>query len=186
MNQRFTQFCGTWNRNDSTARSTPAYVSVLDASAWAMWTDLLALTNTTTARLWQASPPLTDPPTGMAWNPNCLIYYRTGFTAISQMNSWDIPCGCPGQIPVTALTGHHGYARGHGMGTPGTNNPVQGVKVWFCTANNPPNNLVQVNVLADIVRYDSQYDYTVLVFDSDVSTKGITPMYVGDTRQRTC
>ncbi|MGO9202614.1 MAG: hypothetical protein ACLQM8_18995 [Limisphaerales bacterium] len=166
------------------AASALQAVSVLDTSAWAIWTDLLALTNTTTASLWKTTPPLTDPPTGMAWNTNCLIYHKFGLTAISQMNSWDIPCGCPGQIPVTALTGRHGYARGHGMGTPGTNNPMApALTVWFCTTNNPPNNLVPVNVLADIVRYDSQYDYTVLVFDSDVSTMGITPMYVGDTPQ---
>jgi hypothetical protein len=132
---------------------------------------------------------LTEPP-ALAWNTSSFIYGKTGFTAISQLNSWDInnPPNGPCVVPVTALTGRHGYTRGHGMGGTATNywlgfpNPPL-MTVWFCY---PPTNVVQVNVLADIVRdYGTNYggDYTVLLFDRDVTANGITPMQVSSPPQ---
>ncbi len=160
---------------------TTVTISVLDTPAWTKWQDILAETSTRTPGLW-VSVPVTNQPTGMAWNTNCLIYGKRGFTAISQLNSWDVGNNGPGIVPVTALTRRHGYTRGHGMGPTTTNlNPLAlDMTVWFVTTNSPPTNLVAVNVLAYIVHAgDDGYEYTVLLFDSDLPRDGISPMEVG-------
>jgi len=160
-------------------------VSVLDTSAWAMWTDLLALTNTTTASLWTDLS--CSGPAAMARNTSSLICGKTGFTAISQLNSGSSNAPCvAGQRPVTALTGHHGYMRGHGETASGTNyysTVAPFMTVYFC---NGSGNVVQVNVLASIVHNPASggtNDYSVLFFDTDVTTLGVTPMQVGETPQ---
>jgi len=163
------------------------------ASSWttvtvaADWDYLIEHTNGKTPGIW-ASMPYTQPPTGMAWNINSLIYYKTGFTAISQLNSWDFvwPNNGPGQIPVTALTSRHGYTRGHGMGVlegqSATNWPAPSMTVWFCDAYNN-NAVVPVNVLGSIVRYEGAYDYTVLLFDTTLPS--YMQMQVGNSPQST-
>jgi hypothetical protein len=152
--------------------SAPVSAAVLGSDAWTAWTTLLNNTNGKTPNVW-ATMTLTQPP-ALAWNTSSLIYGKTGYTAISQLNSWDInnPPNGPGVVPVTALTARHGYTRGHGMGGTATNYwlgppypPL--MTVWFCL---PPTNVVQVNVLAYIVRDEGTNggDYTVLLFDSDL------------------
>jgi hypothetical protein len=165
----------------SPGASSEAEVFALDATAWAVWENLIAGTNGETPSIW-ASLSWSDP-TDMAWNPNSLIYGKRGWTAISQLNSWNLgTCDCPCQIPITALTGRHGYACGHAFGSTSTNqfNPLSYPCVWFC---DPYNNVVQVNIPACIVRHDADHDYTVFLFDRDVSESGITPMYVGSVPQ---
>jgi hypothetical protein len=137
----------------------------------------LGATNSKVTCLW-SNMPFANPPNGMAWNFNSLIYGPEGFTAISQLNSWDVKDPLPvGQVPVTALTRRHGYTRGHGMGfaqgTYGeTNTPMT---VWFCAANNQ---LVPVTATNYYTRYYGDYDYTVLIFTNDLPPS-ITPMDVG-------
>jgi hypothetical protein len=174
-----------WNIFGYGCCSTPAYVSVLGTSAWAMWTDVLALTNTTTASLWTDLS--CSDPAAMARNTSSLICGKTGFTAISQLNSGSSNAPCvAGQRPVTALTGHHGYMRGHGETASGTNyyrTVAPFMTVYFC---NGSGNVVQVNVLASIVHNPDSggtNDYSVLFFDTDVTTLGVTPMQVGEAPQ---
>jgi hypothetical protein len=67
-------------------------------------------------------------------------------------------------------------------GTAITNNPMSpAMTVYFCGPF--VNNLVTVNVLADITRNDGVNDYTVLLFDSDVTASGMTPMQVSSEPQ---
>ena len=158
----------------------------LGPGSWADWQYLLGRTNGTTPNLW-ANLPNANPPNGMGRNNNSVIYQMNGYTAISQLNSWGVtPNGyTPGVVPVTALTGLHGYTRGHGIAPAGTiitnyyseQNPI--MTVWFCDANN---NLVTANVLALISHgyLSGAWDHTVLLFDKDVSALGISPMQVGN------
>jgi hypothetical protein len=178
-------FVGMFNQFGSNYNPA-AYIVVADQCGIDALNHFLANTNGKTSSLW-TSIPATDPPTGMAWNPNSLVHGMTGFTAISQMNNWDLyPCSCPGQVPVTALTSRHGYTRGHGMGfddvVGGGEIDRRGtrVPVWFCTANNQ---LVEADVQLQYTRkYTTNgitYDYTVFIFDRDLVPLGITPMRVG-------
>jgi len=159
----------------SAGSSSAASVAVLGQTEWGVWTTLLANTNGETPNVWtiiQQNPPK------LQWNTKSLIYGKGGYTAISQLNSWGVCIP-----PVTALTGRHGYTRGHGNNVNGalTNNPRSpAMTVYFCY---PPTNLVTVNVLARIIRNDGVYDYTVLLFDTDVTTSDITPMCVHSNPQ---
>jgi len=133
----------------------------------------------TTPNVWST---ITLSPPALAWNTHSLIYGKVGYTAVSQLNSWNNPNSI-GQVPVTALTGHHGYTSGHSLGGTTTNwysttNPL--MTVYFCS---PPSTVVTVNVLGVIVRADGVNDYSVLFFDSDVTAGGITPMCVGEPPQ---
>ncbi|MGA2659018.1 MAG: immunoglobulin domain-containing protein, partial [Verrucomicrobiota bacterium] len=161
----------------SAGSSSAASVVVLGNPAWTDWTTLIANTNGKTPSVWSTMR-LTQPP-ALAWNTSSLIWGKAGYTAISQVNSWDILSNTPGVFPVTALTARHGYTRGHGMGGTRTNNPATSMTVYFC---DPNNTVHQVNVLANIVRYDGVNDYTVLLFDSDLPAS-ITPMQVASQPQ---
>jgi len=155
--------------------TTPYQIDVLDY--------FLAATNGKVASLW-ADMPITNQPTGMAWNTDCLIYGVPGFTAICQANNWTAwPfCGCPGEASITALTARHGYASGHTFG--GRNGLIDMYQetgayppVWFCTASS--------QVVTNYIRYafgrytgDGQYDYIIFMFTNDLP-QSITPMNVG-------
>ena len=132
-----------------------------------VWTNFIAHTNGRTTAIWTArrhsegwpaTPPLA------VWDKKGLMWGMRGLTGVS-------PCwtaeGYPGQVPVTALTKRHGYARGHSMGGNGFNTNFAGHKVWFLTTNNV---VVEVKVLRDVVRgwADSKTDYTILLFDRDL------------------
>jgi len=162
-----------------------ATLDVADAFSLNVLHNFLNSTNGKTPSIW-SNLPMANPPAGMAWNNQSLIYGWKGFTAISQQNNWTVPpyCYCPGQIPVTALTKRHGYTRGHGFGF--DNPPYYGAfdfygtfgfypPVWFCTANNE---LVTSHVAYSYTRNYGPYDYTVLIFTRDLPP-GITPMQVG-------
>lgn len=143
---------------------------------YTIWTNFIARTNGRSMLIWSNR----EHPIGwpfrrpvVTWNTNSLLYGMKGFTALS-------PCwegeGNSGQVPVTALTRRHGYTRGHAMGPSGFNLNQAGKKVWFLTSDN---RLVEVKVLADVVRVLSEdgRDYTLLLFDRDLPS-GITPMRV--------
>ena len=157
--------------------SPVAAVVVLGSGNWSDWEYLLSLTNGATPSLWTT---LTKTPPVEKWNPHCLIYGVNGFTAISQLDTYQLQLG---QIPVTALTRRHGYTRGHGMGYDGTSvtnayteqNPM--MKVWYCDSGG---NQVTVNVVGQVTHggMGAPYDYTLLLFDSDLPA-GITPMQWG-------
>ncbi len=116
---------------------------------------------------WPARPPL------VRWNPNGLMWGMRGLTALSPC--WEME-GNPGQVPVTALTKRHGYARGHSMGPDGFRTNFAGKRVWFLTTNNVT---VEVKVVREVVRTigGSGRDYTILLFDRDLPDS-ITPLRV--------
>jgi hypothetical protein len=142
---------------------------VLNDWGWSTWAAYIGSTNGKSDSLWATR---TANPLRLAWNRNCILYGREGFTAISQLNG--IPGNLPGQIPITALTRRHGYTRGHHLGTEGRRTDWNGFKVWFCTADDK---VVQATVREAFVRSSGGYDYTVMIFDRDLP-KGITPMWV--------
>ena len=133
-----------------------------------VWTNLLAHTNGRSMTMWAVrshSPkwPATAPI--VVWNTNSLIWGMKGLTALSPC--WEVESGI-GQMPVTALTRRHGYARGHGMGPDGFNTNFAGRKVWFATTNNV---VVEVTIVRDVVRTlqgSGKNDYTILLFDRDL------------------
>ncbi|HYT20924.1 MAG TPA: hypothetical protein VEW05_11930 [Candidatus Polarisedimenticolia bacterium] len=152
--------------------SPAARLVVLDASAWVIWTNYIAHTNSKSSSLWTtySHPIITNAPS-LAWNTNCLLYGMTGFTAISQANSFQ------GNLaPVTALTKRHGYTAGHVIAAPGSDgfNGHADTKVWFCTAFNQ---VVEMTNVIAYVRYTNGYDYTIFIFTEDL-TNTITPLSV--------
>jgi hypothetical protein len=155
-----------------------ARLVVLDAPAWAVWTNFIANTNGKTTEVWATNAHPVGWPTDaplLAWNTNCLLYGKTGFTAISPCNEFE---NYIGQIPVTALTKRHGYMRGHGQGVCGLRtNHYAGKKVWFCTADNA---VVEMTVAADFIESPFEgcvYDYGLVVFTEDLPSS-ITPLSV--------
>ena len=62
------------------------------------------------------------------------MWGMTGLTALSPCWSGE---GSPGQVPITALTRRHGYARGHDMGPQGFSKAHAGQKVWFLPGTTP-------------------------------------------------
>lgn len=138
-----------------------------------VWTNFIARTNGRSTTLWseRLHPPdwPTNAPT-LAWNTNSLVWGMKGLTALS-------PCwpgeGGSGQVPITALTRRHGYARGHGMGPEGMPTNVVGLPVWFVTTQNQ-------RVAATIARAKvslSRGDYTIFLFRKDLPL-GIEPLRV--------
>ncbi len=109
----------------------------------------------------------------LAWNTNCLFWGMKGQTALSQC--WTSQGG-RGQVPVTALTRRHGYARGHSMGNAGLTDHFNGQRVYFCTTNNE---VVEAVVLDALVQIGKGYDYCLLRFAKDLPP-GIEPMRVAD------
>ncbi|NOS69759.1 MAG: hypothetical protein HOP33_07505 [Verrucomicrobia bacterium] len=143
-----------------------------------VWTNFIAHTNSRETRIWSlrwhpGSWP-TNPP-ALMWNTNNLMWRMKGLTALS-------PCwtgeGSSGQIPVTALTRRHGYARGHGMGAEGISTNSNGSRVWFLTTNNT---LVEARIVSSIVRayLTRKADYTIFLFAKDLPDS-IQPMCVAE------
>jgi hypothetical protein len=169
---------------DAVGTGNPAggWVGIVDSSAMAVARHWATYTNNKTCNLW-SSRPTTDPPTGLAWDSSCLLYGKTGFTAISQCNQF----APRGQMPVTALTPRHGYMRGHGAGTPdnvpfaGLNSGFNGSNVYFCTGDGN-NTLVTATVASGYTRCwgPDGYDWTILVFNADLPST-IQPMAVSYT-----
>jgi hypothetical protein len=150
---------------------------------FSVWTNFIAQTNSRTMDMWStrfypdgwpAIPPV------LAWNTNCLLYDREGFTGISQSSEFE---GAPGQIPVTLVTRRHGFMRGHGNGPVGLQTTgLAGKKLWFCTASNT---LVEMTIAAQYVRLGQFsdgtstvfYDYGLVIFTQDVPDS-ITPLSI--------
>ncbi len=171
---------------DSYGRSTygGGWVGIVNSSAMSVAQHWTTYTNNKTCNLWSCRPN-TDPPTGLAWDTSCLLYGKTGFTAISQCNDWDLPYR--GTCPVTALTPRHGYMRGHG--TYGSDNPFAGLNtnfngqhVYFCTGDGN-NTLVTATVAMGWTRCETNNcDHTILVFTADLPAT-IQPMEVSANSQ---
>ncbi len=162
--------------------SPAARLVVLDAPAWAVWTNFITYTNGKTDQLWTTYTLPTGWPSNythqpsLAWNTNCLLFGKTGFTGISQCNEWQ---GNPGQLAVTALTKRHGYMRGHSAAPYlfSTNADYAGKKVFFCTADNQ---VVERTVAATFNRNKADgdtNDYTMVIFTNDLPSS-ITPLSV--------
>jgi hypothetical protein len=165
---------------------------VLDTQGWTVWQNFTNIINSyNNDSIWSpfwsnfdrnlhyASNAVPAPTSStLSWNANCPLNHFTGFTAVSQCNSFGNASGYygnAGQFPVTALTKRHGYLRGHGNG----GNQV-GQKVWFCTAYNQ---IVEMTVLKSMI--SSSYptnnqtanDYGLVLFSTDLPST-ITPMLV--------
>ena len=143
-----------------------------------VWTNFIAHTNGRDMRIWATRTHPADWPTNppaATWNTNSLIWGMRGLTALSP--SWAAQ-GAVGQIPLTALTRRHAYARGHGMGADGFSTNFAGKKVWFLTADN---SLVEAKVKRVVVRTAGtnqvHRDYTILLLDRDLPPT-IEPMAV--------
>ena len=152
---------------------------VCDTWAWDIWTAFNnGITPQSSDQVWLTRTPgntQNDQPS-VQWNPNSLIHGKTGYTAISPIGYLD-PLN-PTQITVTALTPRHGYARGHGMGSPdGWRTDWNGRKIWFLDADNNP---VAATVAGAYVRNPDNHgkvppDWTVVIF-SDPLPASITPV----------
>ncbi len=142
-----------------------------------VWTNLLAHTNGKSMTIWSTrshSIGWPNSPPEVTWNPQSLIFGMKGFTALSPC--WQVESGV-GQVPVTALTRRHAYARGHGMGPDGFNKNVAGKKIWFVTADNT---VIEATVLRNVVRTYTEAmprDYTIMLLSKDLPI-GIEPMRV--------
>lgn len=152
---------------------------VPDSLAQLVWTNFTALTNDRDMRIWSTrTHPIewpTNPPI-VTWNRNSLIWGMRGMTALSP--SW-AGQGAVGQVPLTALTRRHVYARGHGMGADGFHDGFAGKKAWFLTTNDT---LITVAIRRSVVRItpgtnQAHRDYTILLLDQDLP-ETIEPMAV--------
>jgi hypothetical protein len=158
------------------------WVGIVDSDAMAVYQHWASNNNNKTCSLW-SNRPTTNPPNGLAWDTSCLLYGKTGFTAISQCDDWN--AGIRGQMAVTALTPRHGYMRGHGAGTKdyvpfyGFNTNFNGRSVYFCTGDGN-NTLVTATVANAYTRCWGSYpyyDWTILIFNADLPST-IQPMQV--------
>ena len=141
-----------------------------------IWTNFIAHTNGRNMLVWSTRthpPGWPGRPPIVEWNPSSLLAGMRGMTAISPC--WEME-GNSGQVPITALTRRHGYARGHSMGPDGVGTSLAGKTVWFVTAQNT---IVQTTVARDVVRTKegSGRDYSILLFSSDLPDS-IQPMRV--------
>ncbi len=133
-----------------------------------VWTNFIAHTNGRSMTVWSVRLHPPDWPTNaptVVWNTNCLLWGMKGMTALSPC--WECE-GSSGQVPITALTRRHGYARGHGMGPDGFRTNFAGKKVWFVTADNT---VIQMTVLKNVVRTaggSHRGDYSILLFSKDL------------------
>jgi hypothetical protein len=174
----------------ATTNSAPPPISFPAGSLGNLiWTNFIAHTNGRTTQIWSAYelptnfpagffpatnlPPVTTP--ALAWNTNCLMWGMKGETALSQC--WTAQ-GARGQVPVTAFTRRHGYARGHSMGPAGMTDHFNGQRVYFCTAKNE---VVEMLVQNAIVEIGNGYDFTILFFSRDLPP-GIVPLRVADLK----
>lgn len=143
-----------------------------------VWTNFIARTNGRDMRIWSTRTHPTNWPTNppvAKWNTNSLIWGLRGLTAISP--SWEGQ-GAVGQVPLTALTRRHVYARGHGMAAEGFSMAFAGKKAWFLAADN---SLVEARVKRVACRItgtqQEHRDYTILLLDRDLPAT-IEPMAV--------
>jgi len=147
-----------------------------DSFNYLVWTNFIAHTNGSDMKIWISRSHSVDwpahPPT-VIWNTNSLMWGMKGITGISPC--WENESGV-GQVPVTALTRRHAYARGHGMGPAGFNSNFAGKKIWFATTDNT---VVEAIVLRNVVRTytDARRDYTILLLTKDLPD-GIDPLRV--------
>ncbi len=142
----------------------------------AVWTNFIAHTNGGSTVVWSTRmhPPGWPAQAPVAqWNTNCLMWGMKGMTALSPC--WEVE-GSQGQVPITALTRRHGYARGHGMGPDRIGTAFAGKKVWLLTTQNT---LVLRIVRREVVRTAqvSGRDYTIVLFGSDLPDT-VQPMRV--------
>jgi len=82
---------------------------VLDDYGWNVWQYHLATSTGKSAAMWSSyTLPIGWPtvPPVLSWNPNSILYGKTGFTGISQCNSFQ---GSQGQVGVTLISKRHGY-----------------------------------------------------------------------------
>jgi hypothetical protein len=142
-----------------------------------VWTNFIAHTNGRNMVIWsERRNPIGWPARApvVRWNTDSLMWGMRGLTALSP--SWELE-GNPGQVPITALTRRHGYARGHSMGPDGIGTACAGKRVWFLSAQNT---IVETKVLREVVRTretSGGRDYTILLFSSDLP-ESIQPMRV--------
>jgi hypothetical protein len=140
-----------------------------------VWTNVIANTNGRVMQMWstRGHPPGWPERAGVAatWNHASLLYGMRGFTALSPC--WEME-GSSGQVPITALTRRHGYARGHGMGTSGFRQVYAGRKVWFLS---PDDKRIEVKITREVVRTQNGEDYTIVLFDRDLPSS-IEPLRV--------
>jgi hypothetical protein len=133
-----------------------------------VWTNLLALTNGRTTDIWSVRehpPDWPAKPPIVQWDTNGLMWGMRGLMALSPC--WQVE-GAPGQVPITALTRRHGYARGHGLGNEGFTNDYGHGKIWFVL---PDNKIFQTTVRRGAVRTrggPTQQDYTILIFKDEL------------------
>jgi hypothetical protein len=142
----------------------------------AVWINFTARTNGRDMQVWSVRSHASGWPAkapNVQWNPHSLISGMKGMTALSPC--WELE-GSPGQVPITALTKRHGYARGHSMGADHVGANLAGKKVWFLTEQNK---IVETTVAREVVRTreTSGRDYTILLFASDLPDT-IQPMRV--------
>jgi hypothetical protein len=149
-------------------------------------------TNGQTYDMWATLPlQAVNPPGSIQgnyqWNTNSILYKKGSFTAISQLNYWNLTnnngCNCPGQTPMTALTRRHVISAGHsfvgnGGGWQPLSMPTNGAPIWFCDAGN---NITQMTAVAGYGRDDSGGDYSVFILNQDLPSS-ITPMAVDNTQ----
>ena len=168
------------------------YLALASDYAYNSLMTFVAETNGQTTSMWvqplQAVNPPGSIPGNYQWNPHSILYNKGGFTAISQLNYWNLTnnCttnGCPGQDPMTALTRRHVISSGHsfvGVGGPWAplNCGANGVPFWFCDANN---NIIQMTAVAGYGRDDGNGDYSVFILNQDLPW-GISPMWVDTTQ----
>jgi hypothetical protein len=152
----------------TTTNYASARLVVLDAPAWTIWTNYITQTNNKSIHLWTNAVGTTN----IIWNTNCLLYGKTGYTAISLSNNFSFQ----GKFaPITALTKRHGFTAAHAL----TEVPFDGLshewtKVWFVTADNQ---LRAITNRGAYVRYTNGYDYAVFILAEDLPDT-ITPMSV--------
>jgi hypothetical protein len=150
--------------------SAAARLVALDGPAWTIWTNYITQTNNKAIHLWTNGIWTTN----IIWNTNCLLYGKTGYTAISLSNSFQGT-----QARVTALTKRHGYTAGHSLTTSTSYDDFgghTGAKVWFLTADNQ---VEQATVAIAYVHrtFSPYYDYALFIFSNDLPAN-ITPMTV--------
>jgi hypothetical protein len=152
---------------------------VVDSYGWNVWATHLASSAGKGINLWSTYTLPTSWPAGtptLAWNSTSLLYGKTGFTGVSQCNTFQ---GNPGQVAVTAISKRHGYMRGHEIGALDgqvDSSWAAGQVVWFC----PADNSAPIGMTVAAVFLRTSLDYCLLVFANDLPP-GITPVMLGHT-----
>lgn len=142
-----------------------------------IWTNFLAITNGRDLKVWseREMPQAWTNVVVARWNTNSVIWGMKGLTALSP--AWQV-ASASGQVPFTALTRRHAYARGHGLGAEGFHTDGAGRKVWFLTRDNVRVEAVfKRHVTHASVTNGVRLDYTIVIFDRDLPA-GIDAMSV--------